>query len=84
MVKALEWVENKLYGGLRMYTLLRSMKLSDAILKQGPAFLFSFIIAEQFYKFHSFTFECLAFLATWFVVDYIVSIFPKNKGNAEK
>jgi len=62
-----------------MYTLLQSITLSDALLKQGPAFLFSFIIAEQFYKFHSFTLECLAFLATWFLVDYVVSVFTNNR-----
>lgn len=41
---------------------------------QAPAFLVSFVIAELFYKFHSFTLECLAFLATWFVIDAVVSI----------
>lgn len=29
------------------------------------------IVAEVFYKFHSFTAECLAFLATWLVFDLI-------------
>jgi hypothetical protein len=29
----------------------------------------AWIIAEAFYKFHSFTLECIAFLATWFVLD---------------
>ena len=28
----------------------------------------AFVIAEQFYKFHSFTLETIAFLATWFVL----------------
>jgi hypothetical protein len=28
----------------------------------------AFVIAEQFYKFHSFTLETLAFLATWWVL----------------
>jgi hypothetical protein len=28
----------------------------------------AFVIAEQFYKFHSFTLETIAFLATWFVI----------------
>ena len=56
-----------------MYTLLRSLTLSDALSKQAPAFLVSFVIAEQFYKFHSFTLECLGFLATWFVVDFVMT-----------
>ena len=58
-----------------MYTLLRSITLPEALLKQAPAFLISFFIAEQFYKFHSFTLECLGFLATWFVVDYLINLF---------
>lgn len=28
----------------------------------------AFVIAEQFYKFHSFTLETLAFLGTWWVL----------------
>jgi hypothetical protein len=28
-------------------------------------------ISELFYKFHSFTLECVAFLVTWFVLDAI-------------
>jgi hypothetical protein len=36
---------------------------------QLPALVISFLIAEFFYKFHSFTLECGAFLVTWFVID---------------
>ena len=32
----------------------------------------SFAVAEAFYKFHSFTLECLAFLATWYVADALI------------
>jgi hypothetical protein len=28
----------------------------------------AFVIAEQFYKFHSFTLETITFLATWWVL----------------
>jgi len=40
---------------------------------QAPALLASFVIAELFYKFHSFTLECLAFLATWFAIDVVLT-----------
>lgn len=56
-----------------MYTLLRSVPLRDLLATQAPALLASFVIAELFYKFHSFTLECLAFLATWFVIDAALS-----------
>ena len=52
-----------------MYTLIRSMPLRQLLLEQVPALGLSFIVAELFYKFHSFTLECLAFLATWYVID---------------
>ena len=57
-----------------MYTLLRSQPISSLLTTQAPALLVSFVIAEVFYKFHSFTLECLAFLATWFVIDALLSV----------
>jgi len=38
-----------------------------------PAGVASFIVAELFYKFHSFALECLAFLATWYVLGLATS-----------
>lgn len=52
-----------------MYTLIKMMPLRQLLLEQVPALGVSLIIAEQFYKFHSFTLECVAFLGTWFVID---------------
>lgn len=52
-----------------MYTLTRLLPWRQLLLKQGPVFLIAFVIAEMFYKFHSFTLECIAFLATWYVLD---------------
>jgi hypothetical protein len=56
-----------------VYTLIRSIPLHKLLTLQAPAFLASFVIAEMFYKFHSFALECLAFLATWFVIDAVLS-----------
>jgi hypothetical protein len=55
-----------------MYTLIRSIPAQRLIIEQGIAFGVSFVLAELFYKFHSFTLECLAFLATWFVFDFVI------------
>jgi hypothetical protein len=41
-------------------------------LEQAPILAASLVIAELFYKFHSFTLECIAFLATWYVLDALV------------
>jgi hypothetical protein len=57
-----------------MYTLIRSTPLRQLLLQEAPALLVSFIIAELFFKFHSFTLETLAFLATWFVVDAAIRL----------
>lgn len=52
-----------------MYSLLTSISRAELFLRQLPALLMALIIAELFYKFHSFVLECGAFLATWFVID---------------
>jgi len=56
-----------------MFALFRSLPLHTLLSTQGPVLLASFVIAELFYKFKSFTLECLAFLATWFVIDALVT-----------
>jgi hypothetical protein len=55
-----------------MFTLLRLLPLKRVALEQIPTLLAAWLIAELFYKFHSFTLECAAFLVTWFVFDAIV------------
>ena len=57
-----------------MYTLIRSLPLSRILLEQLPAAGGALIIAEFFYKFHSFTLECVAFLATWYGFDLTLSL----------
>ncbi len=52
-----------------MYTFIKAIPVRQLLLEQAPAFVISLVIAETFYKFHSFTLECLAFLMTWSVLD---------------
>jgi hypothetical protein len=54
-----------------MYALFRNVPLRNLISMQVPASLVHFVIAKLFYKFHSFTLECLAF-GTWFAIDGVV------------
>lgn len=56
-----------------MYTLIKAIPLRDLLIEQAPALIFSLVVAELFYKFHSFTLETMAFLATWFVADGLIS-----------
>lgn len=57
-----------------MYTFLRSLTPRQRWLEQAPVLASGFVTAEAFYKFHSFALECAAFLATWFVLDAMVSV----------
>ncbi len=57
-----------------MYTLIHQVGLRKGLLVEAPSLLSSMIIAETFYKFHSFTLECFAFLATWFGVSYLSAL----------
>ena len=45
-----------------------SWATSPRVMVHAPAATAAIVIAEIFYKFHSFTLECLAFLATWYVI----------------
>jgi hypothetical protein len=68
-----------------MFHLIRSMTARQLLVRQAPMLAISIVIAEISYKFHSFTLECAAFLATWFVLDgitqVIVSCLPRAKGS---
>ena len=52
-----------------MFELLRSTPLRQLLARQAPTLAISLVVAELFYKFGSFTLECIGFLATWFVLD---------------
>jgi hypothetical protein len=64
-----------------MYTLFRTIGTSAAVKHELLPFGIAFVIAELFYKFHSFTLECLAFLATWFALSVVMSLFVKPAGH---
>jgi hypothetical protein len=62
-----------------MYSLTKVMSPREILLEQIPVLAIAILIAELFYKFHSFTLECLAFLATWYALDAFISLFPFNR-----
>lgn len=55
-----------------MFTLLRMLPVRRLLAEQLPVLAAGWLVAELFYKFHSFSLECAAFLATWFVFDALV------------
>ncbi|MBZ0280551.1 MAG: hypothetical protein K8L97_07395 [Anaerolineae bacterium] len=56
-----------------MFALLRAVSSQQLLIEQLPALLVAIFIAENFYKFRSFTLECVAFLVTWYVTDAILT-----------
>jgi hypothetical protein len=54
-----------------MYLLTKSRGLRLAA-HETPAALLALFVAEAFYRFHSFTLECVAFLATWFAFSWLM------------
>ncbi len=67
-----------------MYTLIRSLPLKTLLIQQLPALVISFVTAELFYKFRSFTLECAAFLVTWFVIDAVLSFVANHIADLNK
>lgn len=55
-----------------MYSLIRQLSARRVLLEQAPALAVAMVVAEILYKFGSFTLECLAFLATWYVTDLVI------------
>jgi len=61
-----------------MYTFLQILPTRRILLEQTPAITIAWLLTELFYKFHSFTLECAAFLATWFVIDLVIQFFVSD------
>ncbi|HZN30594.1 MAG TPA: hypothetical protein VFB68_06320 [Xanthobacteraceae bacterium] len=57
-----------------MFSLVKDLGIGVALKQEAVPFVVAFLIAEFFFKFKSFTLECLAFLATWFVLSFIQSL----------
>jgi len=63
-----------------MFSLVRDLGVQVALKQEAVPFVIAFVIAEFFFKFKSFTLECLAFLAVWFVLSFVQArIFPRHK-----
>ena len=56
-----------------MIDFVRALRAQPAYGRQLLGFIPALVVTEMFYKFHSFTLECLAFLVTWFVIDALLN-----------
>lgn len=52
-----------------MHAVMRDVP--NYLIRDLPPFAVAMVIAEFLYKFGSFTFECIAFLATWYGLSMI-------------
>jgi hypothetical protein len=64
-----------------VYTLIRNLRTREGLLAEVPAFALSLGLAEAFYKFHSFTLECVCFLLTWLAISSVLSLFTRRWGS---
>jgi hypothetical protein len=62
-----------------MYSYVKQAGIPTVLAQEAPAFLTSFVIAEVFYKFHSFTLECAAFLVTWYALSWVQSLIVGSR-----
>ncbi len=62
-----------------MYTLVRTTRPRDALLVEAPSFTLALIVAEVFYKFRSFSLECVCFLATWLAFSAALSFVTRRR-----
>jgi hypothetical protein len=70
--------ENSKRGGVSMYHMIRNTSLKRLLVVEAPALSLAFLTAELFYKFGSFGLECLAFLATWFVISLVFDLIGRR------
>ena len=62
-----------------MYTLVNRLGPKTFLTYETPALLLSWIIAEVFYKFGSFTLETGAFLITWYGCGLLFQKFIRKQ-----
>ena len=64
-----------------MFELVRAGTGGKALARETAAGVAALVLAELFYKFGSFSLECLAFLATWYVFSMVLSLFWRQTPN---
>jgi F0F1-type ATP synthase assembly protein I len=52
-----------------MYELVKQMRVRAFVAREAVPLIVSLVITELLYKFHSFTLEGVAFVATWYLIS---------------
>lgn len=66
-----------------MHSLLHSMAFREFFSREGISLVISLAIAQLFYHWHSFILEAIGFLATWYVVSWLFSLFTSKDIKSE-
>ncbi|MFM2057414.1 MAG: hypothetical protein RLY71_1799 [Pseudomonadota bacterium] len=56
-----------------MYALIAKRPARELLTRHAPTLVGALVIAEMFYKWHSFLLETGGFLITWYLLDALVS-----------
>jgi hypothetical protein len=67
-----------------MYTLVKQSGLKKFLIQELPSLILSLFIAETIYKFGSFLLECIAFLATWYVIGLVLNKISAGKSRLKQ
>ena len=62
-----------------MYELVRNVGFRVTLARESACLLLALLIAEFFYKFHSFTLEAVAFLATWYGLGWATALLLNHR-----
>ena len=63
-----------------MYSYVKTVGVPTFVIREAPAFAASFLVAEMFYKFHSFMLETGAVLATWYALSWLQAAVTRRRG----
>jgi phosphatidylglycerophosphate synthase len=63
-----------------MFTLISRLPIRELLLRQATTLFAALMIAELFYKWHSFLLEAGGFLLTWFVLDALAGLIARAFG----
>ena len=55
-----------------MIDFVRALRAQPAYGRRLLGFIPALVVTEMFYKFHSFSLECMALLATWLILDVLI------------
>lgn len=63
----------------KLVAVIKELGMRVAIKREAVPFPIAFLTAQFFFKFKSFTLECLGLLLVWCLLSFIQSVFPRAR-----